>query len=96
MIGRSLLIVTADRARGWDLGEQLDADGHDIRLTDDRPGVIAKLSTHAIDVVILGELERPAAASPPPGARAAARAARRTASPARAPRTAGHHDLGRR
>jgi DNA-binding response OmpR family regulator len=60
MIRRSLLIVTADRARGWDLGEQLDADGHDIHLTDDRPGAIAKLSTHAIDVVILGELERPA------------------------------------
>jgi hypothetical protein len=39
---------------------QLDADGHGIHLTDDRPGAIAKLSTHAIDVVILGELERPA------------------------------------
>lgn len=74
MIGRSLLIVTADRARGWDLGEQRDANGHDIHLTDDRPGAIAKLSTHSIDVVILGELERPADA---PGA--AARAARRTA-----------------
>lgn len=60
MIGRSLLIVTANRAWGWDLGEQLDADGHDIHLTDDRPGAIAKLSTHAIDVVILGEFERPA------------------------------------
>jgi DNA-binding response OmpR family regulator len=60
MLRRSLLIITADRARGWDLGEQLDADGHDIHLTDDRPGATAKLSTHAIDVVILGELERPA------------------------------------
>ena len=67
MIGRSLLIVTADRGGGWDLGEQPDADGHDIQIADDWPGAIAKLSTHAIDVVILGELERPADA-PAPGA----------------------------
>jgi two-component system phosphate regulon response regulator OmpR len=57
---QTLLIVAADRQRAWDLGEQLDADGHTIYLAHDRRGAIAKLSTHAIDVVILAGLERPA------------------------------------
>jgi DNA-binding response OmpR family regulator len=56
----TLLIVSADRERAWDLGEQLDADGHTIYVAHDRPGAIAKLSTHAIDVAILAGLERPA------------------------------------
>ena len=60
MTQHTLLIVTADQQHGWDLGEQLDADGHTIYLAHDRAGAIAKLSTHAVDVVILGALERPA------------------------------------
>jgi len=46
----------------WDLGEQLDADGHTIYLASDRVGAIAKLSTHAVDLMILGTLQRPAEA----------------------------------
>ena len=60
MTALTLLIVGADAARGWDLGKQLDADGHSVHLADDRAGAIAKLSTHAIDVMILGALNRPA------------------------------------
>jgi len=56
----TILIVAADRQRAWDLGEQFDADGHTIHLAHDRPSAIAKLSTHATDVVILAGLERPA------------------------------------
>lgn len=63
MSQHTLLIVTADHQRGWDLGEQLDADGHAIYLAHDRPSAIAKLSTHAIDVVILAALQRPADAA---------------------------------
>jgi DNA-binding response OmpR family regulator len=55
-----VVIVGADAEHAWDLGEQLDADGHTVHLADDRPSATAKLCTHAIDVVILGALERPA------------------------------------
>lgn len=33
----TMLIVTADEACGWDLGEQLDADGHDVYLAQTVP-----------------------------------------------------------
>jgi DNA-binding response OmpR family regulator len=60
MIARAVLIVGADAEHTWDLGEQLDADGHTLHLADDRASAIAKLCTHTIDVLILGALERPA------------------------------------
>ncbi len=52
MSRHTLLIATADQQHGWDLGEQFDADGHTIYLAQDRPSTIAKLCTHAIDVMI--------------------------------------------
>jgi DNA-binding response OmpR family regulator len=54
----TLLIAGADEQRTF-LAEQLDADGHSIYEADDTAAVIAKLSSHAVDVLILGELERP-------------------------------------
>lgn len=60
MTPHTLLIVTADPGHGRDLAEQLDADGHTVYLADNRRAAIAKLSTHAIDLVILAALERPA------------------------------------
>ena len=91
MTAHTLLIVAADAERGWDLGEQLDADGHTVHLATDRAGAIAKLSTHAIDVVILARA-RPARRR----TGAAARPARRAAAHPRASRAARRHDRRRR
>jgi DNA-binding response OmpR family regulator len=55
----TLLIAGADHDRRTFLAEQLDADGHTIHEADQTAAVIAKLSSHAVDVLILSELERP-------------------------------------
>jgi DNA-binding response OmpR family regulator len=55
----TLLIAGADDGQRTFLAEQLDADGYTIYDADNTAAVIARLSSHAIDVLILGELERP-------------------------------------
>ena len=55
----SILIAGTDQDRRTFLAAQLDADGHTIHEADRTAAVIAKLSSHAVDVLILGELERP-------------------------------------
>jgi len=54
-----LIATTDDDSRGF-LAGQLDADGHTVHETDHAAAAAAKLSTHAIDVLILGDLQRPA------------------------------------
>jgi DNA-binding response OmpR family regulator len=56
----TLLIASADQEQRDYLATQLVADGHTVYDTDTVAGAIAKLSTHAIDVMLLGALERPA------------------------------------
>jgi DNA-binding response OmpR family regulator len=55
----SILIAGADHGQRTFLAEQLDAEGHIVYDADHTAAVIAKLSSHAVDVLILGELERP-------------------------------------
>jgi DNA-binding response OmpR family regulator len=55
----SILIAGADPGQRTFLAEQLDADGHSIYEADHIAAVVAKLSSHAVDVLILGDLERP-------------------------------------
>jgi DNA-binding response OmpR family regulator len=55
----SILIAGTDHGQRTFLAEQLDADGQTIYEADHAAAVIAKLSSHAVDVLILGELERP-------------------------------------
>jgi CheY-like chemotaxis protein len=54
------LIATADEDRRQFLAAQLDADGHAVHEADHLTAVVAKLSAHAIDVMVLGDLEHPA------------------------------------
>jgi DNA-binding response OmpR family regulator len=56
----TLLIAGADDALRTFIAAQLDADGHTVYDTDTTAGTIAKLSTHAIGVLLLGDLARPA------------------------------------
>jgi len=56
----TLLIATVDAARRGFLAGQLDADGHTVHEADSITAAVAKLSTHAIDVMVLGDLQRPA------------------------------------
>jgi len=56
----TLLIARADETRRAFIAAQLDADGHTVHEADSPAGVVAKLSTHAVDVMLLGELDRPA------------------------------------
>jgi DNA-binding response OmpR family regulator len=55
----TLLIASADDALRTFLVAQLDADGHTVYDADTAAGTIAKLSTHAVDVLLLGDLARP-------------------------------------
>jgi DNA-binding response OmpR family regulator len=55
-----LLIAVTDQHQRAFLAGQLDADGHTVYEADSTAAVIAKLSAHAIDVLILGCLQRPA------------------------------------
>jgi DNA-binding response OmpR family regulator len=57
---RTLLVATTDQDHRAFLAAQLDADGHTVYETDSTAAAIAKLSAHAIDVMILGRLQRPA------------------------------------
>jgi DNA-binding response OmpR family regulator len=56
----TLLIATRDEAQRSFLGAQLDADGHTVYEADTVMATVARLSEHAIDVLILGDLEHPA------------------------------------
>ncbi len=56
----TLLIASADETQRTFLGAQLDADGQIVYEADSVAGTVAKLSAHAVDVVLLGELARPA------------------------------------
>jgi hypothetical protein len=48
----TLLIAGADDGQRAFLAEQLDADGHSVYDADQAAAVIAKLSSHAVDVLI--------------------------------------------
>jgi DNA-binding response OmpR family regulator len=56
----TLLIATSDPDQRAFLGAQLDADGHTVYDADSTTAAVAKLSAHAIDVMLLGGLQRPA------------------------------------
>jgi DNA-binding response OmpR family regulator len=56
----TFLIATAHDVRRTFLAYQFDADGHTIHEADHLAAVVAKLSVHAIDVLVLGDLEHPA------------------------------------
>jgi DNA-binding response OmpR family regulator len=56
----TLLIATADEAQRSFLAAQLDADGHTVYEANTVMATAARLSEHAIDVLILGDLDRPA------------------------------------
>jgi DNA-binding response OmpR family regulator len=56
----AMLVAIADeQERAFVIG-QLDADGHTVYEADHAAAVIARLSAHAIDALILGDLEHPA------------------------------------
>ncbi|MGH2942966.1 MAG: response regulator transcription factor [Solirubrobacteraceae bacterium] len=55
-----LLIATTDPDQRAFLAAQLDADGHTVYEADSPQAAIARLSAHAIDVMILGRLHRAA------------------------------------
>jgi DNA-binding response OmpR family regulator len=56
----TLLIASADDTQRTFIAAQLDADGHTVYESDSVASTVAKLSTHAVDVVLLGDLARPA------------------------------------
>jgi two-component system response regulator ResD len=56
----TLLVATSDDDRRGFWAAQLDADGHTVHEATTVAGTVAKLSCHAIDVLILGDLQRPA------------------------------------
>ena len=56
----TLLIATTDRDQRAFLAAQLDADGHVVYEAESTAAAIAKLSAHAIDVMLLACLEAPA------------------------------------
>jgi hypothetical protein len=56
----TLLIATANEDRRSFLAAQLNADGHSVYEAHHIAGVIESLSACPIDVLILGDLERPA------------------------------------
>ena len=56
----TLLIASADETQRTFVAAQLDADGHTVYEADSVAGTVAKLSVHAVDVVVLGDLVRPA------------------------------------
>jgi len=50
----TLLVATTDPDQRAFLSAQLDADGHTVYEADSTAAAIAKLSAHAIDVMLLG------------------------------------------
>jgi DNA-binding response OmpR family regulator len=59
----TVLVATVDNEERAFVAGQLDADGHTVFEADHAAAVIARLSTHAIDALILGDLEHPADAA---------------------------------
>jgi DNA-binding response OmpR family regulator len=59
-VQHELLIATTDPEQREFLAAQLDADGHTVYECDTTTAAIAKLSARAIDVMVLGRLQRPA------------------------------------
>jgi DNA-binding response OmpR family regulator len=59
---RTVLIATIDEEQRAFVASQLDADGHTVYEADHSAAVIARLSAHAIDALILGDFERPSEA----------------------------------
>jgi DNA-binding response OmpR family regulator len=55
----TILIAAIDAEQRTFLAGQLDADGHTVYEVDHAAAVIAKLSCHPVDVLVLGELQRP-------------------------------------
>jgi DNA-binding response OmpR family regulator len=55
-----LLIATHDAGQRTFLAAQLDADGHTVYEADTTIGALTALCGQAIDVLVLGELQRPA------------------------------------
>jgi DNA-binding response OmpR family regulator len=56
----TLLIATHDPGQRAFLAGQLDADGHTVYEADSTTGALTALCGQAIDVLLLGELQRPA------------------------------------
>jgi DNA-binding response OmpR family regulator len=56
----SLLIATTDPGQRTFLAAQLDADGHTVYEADTTTRAVTALCGQAIDVLVLGELQRPA------------------------------------
>jgi two-component system response regulator MtrA len=56
----TLLIATSQQDQRTFLAGQLDADGHTVYETDSTTGAVTALSGQAIEVLLLGELQRPA------------------------------------
>ncbi len=56
----TLIIASANDTQRTFLAAQLDADGHTVYEADSTASTVARLSTHAVDVVLLGDLERSA------------------------------------
>jgi DNA-binding response OmpR family regulator len=56
----TLLIAANDPDQRAFLAAQLDADGHTVYEADHAAAVVTRLSAQTVDVLILGELERPA------------------------------------
>jgi len=57
---RTILIASATSDLGEHHARHLDADGHTVHSADSAASMTARLTAHAIDVVVLGELERAA------------------------------------
>lgn len=61
MTQQTILIATADDQQRQFIAEHFDADAFTVYDTDSVAGTIAKLSAHAIDVLLLADLQRRAA-----------------------------------
>ncbi|MGH2941279.1 MAG: winged helix-turn-helix transcriptional regulator [Solirubrobacteraceae bacterium] len=63
MHSQTILVALADNDGRDALAAQLDADGHTVHTADTTATTSRKLAAHAIDVLVLGELEHAAAAT---------------------------------
>lgn len=60
MTERTILIATADNTVREHLAAHLDADGHTVQAAHSSEAATAKLTSSAIDVLVLGDLQQPA------------------------------------
>jgi DNA-binding response OmpR family regulator len=60
---QTILLASADQQHVDELATQLVIDGHDVHTAATAARATAKLARQAIDVIVLGELDRPAAAT---------------------------------